>query len=384
MEDGLKEVEISVERVRAAVKYVRSSPARLKLFKGCVETKRIQSKSLLCLDVATRWNLTYLMLNAAEKFEKAFDRYDDQDPFFSSELDFRNENGIRKPDCEDWRKVRRMAILLQNFYELTIRVSGSLYVTSNTFFHEISEVECLLKQWSESEDFDLVMMVMKMKEKYDKYWGDVDKMNKIIYIAVVLDPRHKLDFVKFALIAMYGDERGKELGGKVLDAIFEMFNDFNKANINTVNTPHDNQVQLGQSSSSGNSQNSQSQEPKQHVRKMMTEMYKKHKIKLGGGDSKSDLDRYLSEDSEEDSDDFDILEWWKLHGPRFPILLQMARSVLAVPVPISIVASESAFSMGERVLDAFRSSLTPKIHKHLYVVKIGSDLCHLRLMLKKL
>ncbi|KAL0376138.1 UNVERIFIED_CONTAM: putative AC transposase [Sesamum calycinum] len=44
---------------------------------------------------------------------------------------------------------------------------------------------------------------------------------------------------------------------------------------------------------------------------------------------------------------------------RFPILSKIARDILAVPV--STVASESAFSTGGRVLDAFRSSLSPKI-----------------------
>ncbi|XP_077221636.1 zinc finger BED domain-containing protein RICESLEEPER 2-like [Tasmannia lanceolata] len=204
--DGLKEVEISVDRVWAAIKYVRSSPARLKLFKECVEIERIPSKSSLCFDVSTRWN-------AAEKFENAFDRFDHQDPFFSSELDSGDVNGVRKPDHDDWENVRRMAVLLQNFYELIIRVSESLYVTSNTLFHEISEVECLLKQWCESEESNLVMMGRRMKEKFDKYWRDTAKMNKSIYIAVILDPRNKLDFVKFALIDLYGNEKGKELGG---------------------------------------------------------------------------------------------------------------------------------------------------------------------------
>ncbi|XP_035546669.1 uncharacterized protein LOC109004770 [Juglans regia] len=55
--------------------------------------------------------------------------------------------------------------------------------------------------------------------------------------------------------------------------------------------------------------------------------------------------------------DFDILLWWKVNLIRYPILANMARDVLAIP--ISTVTSESAFSVGGRVLDSFRSSLAP-------------------------
>ncbi|XP_055835093.1 uncharacterized protein LOC129903566 [Solanum dulcamara] len=48
-----------------------------------------------------------------------------------------------------------------------------------------------------------------------------------------------------------------------------------------------------------------------------------------------------------------------MNSARFPILAEMARDVLAVPV--SSVASESAFSTGGRLLDSFRSSLTPNL-----------------------
>ena len=54
-----------------------------------------------------------------------------------------------------------------------------------------------------------------------------------------------------------------------------------------------------------------------------------------------------------------MLGWWKIHGPRYPVVARMARDVLAVPV--STVASESAFSAGGRTLDSFRTSLTPKV-----------------------
>ena len=54
-----------------------------------------------------------------------------------------------------------------------------------------------------------------------------------------------------------------------------------------------------------------------------------------------------------------LLLWWKVNSTRFPILSEMARDVLSIPV--SSVASECGFSTGGRILDSFRSSLTPKL-----------------------
>ncbi|CAN0847648.1 Putative AC transposase [Linum grandiflorum] len=53
--------------------------------------------------------------------------------------------------------------------------------------------------------------------------------------------------------------------------------------------------------------------------------------------------------------DFDLLMWWKINGPKYPILQEIARDILAVP--ITSVASESAFSSGGRLLDPHRSRL---------------------------
>ena len=73
----------------------------------------------------------------------------------------------------------------------------------------------------------------------------------------------------------------------------------------------------------------------------------------------SELERYLSEAIECESPNFDILHYWKINSEMFTILSKMARDVLAIP--ISTVASESAFSTDGRVLDPLRYSLTPKI-----------------------
>ena len=74
VQDGLKEHNESAIKIRNVVRYVRSSPAKPDAFKKCVEHVNISNKSLLCLDVETRWNTTYLMLDATEKFEATFVR----------------------------------------------------------------------------------------------------------------------------------------------------------------------------------------------------------------------------------------------------------------------------------------------------------------------
>ena len=92
--EGLKEVNISVDRIRAAIKFVRHSPSRLKRFKECVQREKIESKKLLCLDVSTRWNSTYLMLDSAIKFERAFERFGDCDPYFIKDLTSEKGPGV--------------------------------------------------------------------------------------------------------------------------------------------------------------------------------------------------------------------------------------------------------------------------------------------------
>ena len=102
----------------------------------------------------------------------------------------------------------------------------------------------------------------------------------------------------------------------------------------------------------------------QNKKRAIKSDFKKYRVESGCAEQKTELDKYLSEDlDDDDDDDFNILDWWKVNSHRFPILSQLARDVLAMPV--STVASESAFSTGGRVLDAYRSSLTPKVAQAL-------------------
>nr|XP_011468557.1 PREDICTED: uncharacterized protein LOC105352682 [Fragaria vesca subsp. vesca] len=77
----------------------------------------------------------------------------------------------------------------------------------------------------------------------------------------------------------------------------------------------------------------------------------------------------------DEEDQFDILCWWKVNGCKFPVLAAIARDVLAIQT--SIVASESCFSTWGRVIDCFKSSLTPKSVEGLICMQnwmLGDDI----------
>ncbi|GER25105.1 HAT family dimerisation domain containing protein [Striga asiatica] len=66
MVGGINEIKYSLKKIRHAVRFVKQSSARLAKFRECCNDEGIVSKILLCLDVSTRWNSTYLMLNVAQ------------------------------------------------------------------------------------------------------------------------------------------------------------------------------------------------------------------------------------------------------------------------------------------------------------------------------
>ncbi|GJY74672.1 zinc finger BED domain-containing protein RICESLEEPER 2-like protein [Tanacetum coccineum] len=76
---------------------------------------------------------------------------------------------------------------------------------------------------------------------------------------------------------------------------------------------------------------------------------------------RSDLHAYLEEGiylcKDNSTISFDILDWWKSHKTKFPILSIMEARILVIP--ITTVAFEATFSAGGRVIDTYRASLKP-------------------------
>ena len=53
-------------------------------------------------------------------------------------------------------------------------------------FDELAEMSCLLQDAQCNDDVEFGVMAMRMKDKYDKYWGNMEKINMLIFVVVLL------------------------------------------------------------------------------------------------------------------------------------------------------------------------------------------------------
>ena len=109
------------------------------------------------------------MLVCALKFVRAFDRLEEEDEhykLFFGEADGNGKKPIGPPNYLDWKNVKTFVKFLGIFYEVTLRFSGSLFVASNTYFHELISIEYQLQQLCSVDGVSLLRsMAVEMKKK---------------------------------------------------------------------------------------------------------------------------------------------------------------------------------------------------------------------------
>jgi len=105
----------------------------LVIFKSCVERKNVECNASLTLDVPTRWNSTYIMLEVAEEYQRAFELMIDEDEHFLNYLykDGAGKRGLGSSTDDNWYNICHFIKFLQVFYDVTMKISGSLHSTSN-------------------------------------------------------------------------------------------------------------------------------------------------------------------------------------------------------------------------------------------------------------
>ena len=182
VQDSLKVIDKALHNIRESVKYVKSSDGRTLKFKECSSDVGINMSICLRLDVTTRWNLTYLTLESAIKYKKAFEI-----------LKMVDRNYKNWPSFEEWNRGEKMCQFLEPFYEIINMMSDSSYPTSNLYFMQIWKIH-LIEENFLNEDVTLKEMALNMKDKFQKYWKEY---SIVLAFGAILDPRLKVDFVMY-------------------------------------------------------------------------------------------------------------------------------------------------------------------------------------------
>lgn len=342
VQDGLKEFGDSIHRVRKAVKYVKVSAERKVELLQYADHEHISQDKMLVLDIPTQWDSTYKMIDSALHYKKAYDCMRSNDPHFKD-----------PPTPEDWEKAKIVRHFLETFIIVSKKFSGKNKCTANIFFREVYRIVKLLRDTSTDLSSLLGRMALSILDKFEKYWAEKEP-NILLSIAVVLDPRFKLKYLKFCYSKIYDSCLIGDLMCRVEVELRKLF-DMYVVKFEASSLIDDTSTRDKSSPSMPNSSFLDI------TTDFMEEFYKftEEEETLP---AKTELDVYLEEKLHRntlssDEDEFDILQWWKASSSRFKVLSKMARDILAIPV--SSISSDSACGNGDRVLNSFRSSLLP-------------------------
>ena len=335
VKDGLKQVDRTLEKIRDIAYNINCSQSKHELFFDCCKIANMKRKNI-SLDIPTRWNSTYKLLQNITKYKKVVQLYEMQ-------LSKNNNNDVDQHVLNDydWHIADLLRDLFEIFDTSTNIFCSVYYPTSYRVIMQITSIYMVLQNYLSYENFNDT--IFAMIDKIKKYWGEI---LLIYYIGLIVDTRLKFDALDEWLPIIYNEDQIKieEIKTEVNSLLYILYNIYKEK--------YGNNISLIKSSSTTSS----SSFYKSHL-----EMFKsRKKATTSYPNNTTDIDRYLSVETIpfEDNEAFDILEWWKKQQIKYPVLSIIARDVLTVPV--STVASEAAFSAGGRVVSKKRCNLSPQ------------------------
>ncbi|KAM0917944.1 hypothetical protein ACQ4PT_009338 [Festuca glaucescens] len=333
VKDGMSVLEQGIERLRDSVAFWSATPKRHEKFEKMAKTLNIEYNKRLTLDCKTRWNSTYIMISIALQYIEIFEK-----------LKAREKKFKCCPTKDDWKFAREICDRLKLFFDITELFSGTKYVTANLFFPKVITIRLAIRKWGKSDSEIIQKMSAEMKDKFEKYWSDI---HGLMSVATVLDPRYKLHILN----ALYGPLYGREHAATEIEKVKKLLVQLVKQYKDEVEGEDTWDASIVEPAG------------EEDEAMKLYDLYLSSRPAVPSSSIHTELDMYLEEASLPRTQELDIINWWKVNGARFPTLQKLARDIL--PIPITSVASECAFSTSGRVLSAHRSRLTPNVAEAL-------------------
>ncbi|XP_042405095.1 zinc finger BED domain-containing protein RICESLEEPER 3-like [Zingiber officinale] len=195
IQDGLREIEDIIGKIRKSIEYVNSSEARRVQFAECVQQLQLKDKKLIH-DCKTRWNSTFEMLSCALKFKEAFKIFKERDPFYGC-----------CPQEGEWNKAQKICSLLEAFWTATHIISAAMLDPTK----KMLAVEfCFPKLYSELDAFKYISKVKEtINSLYEEYV--VEETNK--------GAPHLSEFESFGSSSARKSQQSSNAGTKISAAI---------------------------------------------------------------------------------------------------------------------------------------------------------------------
>ncbi|XP_075663157.1 zinc finger BED domain-containing protein RICESLEEPER 2-like [Castanea sativa] len=151
------------------MKYLKGSESRMCKFDECVKIVGTKRTKGLRLDVCTRWNATYDMIDSTMRYRSMLNHLAEEDVNFK-----------HCPSRDEWNRVERITRFFKPFNDITTLFFGTGYLIANLYFQGVSQIQMLLLEEMESQDSCISNMAKQIKA-----------------CVIVLGPRYKLDYVDF-------------------------------------------------------------------------------------------------------------------------------------------------------------------------------------------
>ncbi|KAJ4723465.1 Zinc finger BED domain-containing protein [Melia azedarach] len=193
---------------------------------------------------------------------------------------------------EQWDEATAMQQHCKEFLDSFDSLAKRKYTTLNQYFPNFCDVYMKLVPVRQ-----ITPTVMK------KLSSELEKYNLVLVIAVILDPRFKMDIVQLWYNKIYGRDSDRYLE-KIIHDFTDVYNKY-----------------YAKASESEDTTSSSSS--------YLDAMGRPCKF---SPKSSSELERYLNESKVPSVQKFDILAWWRAYAPIFPTLSRMARDFLAIPL----------------------------------------------------
>ncbi|XP_042426241.1 zinc finger BED domain-containing protein RICESLEEPER 2-like [Zingiber officinale] len=200
VKDGLKELNVSIKAIRNAVVFIHSSLSRSNKFREFAILAKFSSTSTVPMDVKTRWNATYKILKVALKYRRVFERMTEEWlPFMNyfRQKDDKGKERIGPPNADDWEMAKAFVHFLKKLYDATLGLSASKSLTSQLLYETMIALQVDIDRKRHDDSYPIFKEVAcAIKLKFDKYWGNWNNINPLIFIGNIMDLGNKLQMMK--------------------------------------------------------------------------------------------------------------------------------------------------------------------------------------------